>query len=100
MYGTPKEDKVIPCMVNGVLGFMPESLVDAAEKDMVNKPSHYQSGKFEVIDVIEAFHLDKDFYLANVIKYILRSGKKENTLQDLKKARWYLDRKIQNLEQK
>jgi len=72
---------------------------------MVNHPAHYQSeGGIEVIDVVEAF--DLDFCIGNVIKYVLRAGKKWSnpkewasaTLEDLKKARWYLDRKIANLE--
>ena len=41
-----------------------------------------------------------DFYLGNVIKYILRHNKKGKPLEDLKKARWYLDREIEKLEEK
>jgi hypothetical protein len=59
-------------------------------KEMVNSPSHYQSSKFEVIDVIESFGLC--FCLGNAIKYILRAGKKENARQDIDKAIWYLNR--------
>ena len=67
--------------------------------DMVNHPPHYQSDKgIEVIDVIEAFAAD-DYFLGNVIKYALRANKKhESPLEDLKKARWYLTRKIENIE--
>lgn len=65
--------------------------------DPIN-PQHYKQGGLEAIDVIEAFQLN--FCLANCVKYILRAGKKtlNSELQDLKKARWYLDRQIKNLE--
>lgn len=66
--------------------------------DPVNSPSHYQGNGMEVVDVIEAFGLDKSFCLGNVVKYVLRAGKKDATLQDLKKARWYLDRQIAGME--
>lgn len=65
---------------------------------MVNHPSHYKSESgLEVIDVINAFTSDlkgyKAVYTANVIKYICRWNKK-NGLQDLMKAKWYLDHLI------
>lgn len=61
--------------------------------DPVNHPPHYKSPSgIEAIDVIEGFGLG--FHLGNVVKYILRAGKKEALLQDLRKARWYLDRRI------
>lgn len=66
--------------------------------DPVNKPSHYTDGKIEVIDFIEDKNLN--FNLGNSIKYISRAGKKDpnKTIEDLKKAAWYLNREIQNLE--
>lgn len=72
---------------------------------MVNHPEHYKFGdtnQYEVVKVAEAWGLDYDAYLFNVIKYVARAGKKDPSkeLQDLKKALWYLDRKIQNLENK
>ena len=66
------------------------------KNDLVNHPTHYQGNGIETIDVIECFELG--FNLGNTIKYILRSEKKENKLQDLKKANWYLLREIHNLE--
>ena len=66
--------------------------------DPVHNPSHYKSGGIEVIDVIEAFELN--FRLANVIKYVLRAGRKGDALEDLEKAAWYLDREIDKLEEK
>jgi hypothetical protein len=67
----------------------------ANKKEMVDHPDHYQGNKFEVIDIIEDFKLG--FHLGNVVKYVLRAGKKDATVQELEKARWYLDRYIQTL---
>lgn len=62
--------------------------------DNVNHPQHYQTDSgLEAIDVIEAFFMPNAL-LANVFKYIARAGKKNDRLEDLKKARWYLDREI------
>lgn len=78
-----------------------------AEKqfDDVNCPKHYTDSKIEVIDYIE----DKDlgFCLGNVIKYVSRAGRKhsasmsdkEKEINDLKKAAWYLDRRIKELQE-
>lgn len=65
--------------------------------DPVNRPSHYTSGKIEVIDFIEDQQLD--FCLGNTVKYVARAGKKDpnKTVEDLEKARWYLNRAIENL---
>lgn len=65
--------------------------------DKVNHPSYYNTGKIEVIDYIEDQNLG--FHLGNVVKYISRAGKKGDTLEDLKKAQWYLNRYIKKLEQ-
>ena len=59
------------------------------KKEKVNHPSHYNQGKYEVIDVICDWNLD--FIEGNIIKYVARSGHKDNRVEDLKKARWYLD---------
>lgn len=64
----------------------------AAQPDLVNHPPHYQGKGIEAIQVIEAF--DLGYHLGNVIKYVLRSSNKGG-VEDLKKARWYLDRYIQ-----
>jgi hypothetical protein len=67
----------------------------------IDHPSHYggKNNPYEAIKVIEAWELG--FCLGNVVKYISRAGKKhENVLEDLKKARWYLDRHISKLEGK
>ena len=62
--------------------------------DPVNHPSHYTDGKIEVIDFIEDKKLG--FSLGNAVKYIVRAGKKDptKTIEDLKKAQWYLNREI------
>lgn len=62
--------------------------------DAVDHPPHYTSGGIETIDAIEAWGLN--FHLGNAVKYISRAGKKDpaKTVEDLSKARWYLDREI------
>jgi len=66
--------------------------------DSVDHPKHYggADNPYEAIKVVEAWELN--FNLGNVLKYVSRAGKKGDTLEDLKKARWYLDREIGNLE--
>ena len=79
--------------------------MDASSKpavDFVNHPPHYQTKNgLETIDVIEAFTEDltgaEATNTGNVIKYICR-WKHKNGLEDLKKARWYLDRLIAHVE--
>lgn len=67
------------------------------EIDLVNHPPHYKSGGIESIDVIEAF--DLNFNAGSAIKYILRHGRKDNALMDLRKAAWYIKREISRLEE-
>lgn len=64
--------------------------------DPVNHPPHYTHGGIETIDAIEAW--DLGFCLGNAVKYISRAGHKGDALEDLKKARWYLDREIARRE--
>ncbi len=70
------------------------------KKEAVDHPQHYggADNTYEAIKVIEAWQLG--FCLGNTVKYISRAGKKDDIVQDLKKARWYLDREIQRLEAK
>ena len=72
------------------------------KKESVNHPAHYGGGDnpYEAIKVIEAW--DLGFHLGNTVKYISRAGLKpgEPPLKDLKKALWYLDRKVKLLEKK
>lgn len=62
------------------------------KEDVINHPSHYTDGKYEVIDFIEDYRLP--FHLGNAVKYICRAGKKDpdKYVEDLKKALWYLRR--------
>lgn len=62
--------------------------------DNVNHPAHYKVGGIETIDFIEAKKLS--YNLGNVVKYITRADHKGNTIEDLQKARWYLNREIAN----
>lgn len=73
---------------------------DAAMKqvgDAVNHPSHYTSGKIEVIDFIEDQKLP--MHLGNAVKYICRAGKKDpaKIKEDLQKAIWYLQRYVDHV---
>jgi Protein of unknwon function (DUF3310) len=79
-----------------------EIIENSNVKEMVNGPQHYggADNPYEVIKVCEAWELDQDAYLFNVVKYVARAGKKDESkeLEDLKKAAFYLNRKIKNLE--
>ena len=61
--------------------------------DPVNHPAHYKIGGIETIDFIEAKALG--YHLGNAVKYITRADHKGNRLQDLQKAKWYIDRAIE-----
>ena len=63
----------------------------------VNHPKHYNTGKIEVIDAIEEWNMG--FCDGNVIKYVARHKHKGKPIEDLKKAKWYLERLIQQYEQ-
>jgi hypothetical protein len=60
--------------------------------DPVNHPAHYTTGGVETIDFIEAKQLN--YNLGNVVKYITRADHKGNRIEDLRKAKWYLEREI------
>ena len=64
---------------------------------MKNVNQHYNED-VQPIDLIEAFNLG--FNRGNVIKYVSRAGRKDNELEDLEKALWYLEREINNLKNK
>lgn len=69
--------------------------------DVVNSPPHYKTGGIEAIEGIEASMAPEAFagYLkGSVTKYLWRYEKKGKPLEDLKKARWFLDRLIQKVE--
>ena len=66
------------------------------DNDPVNHPSHYTRGGIEVIDALEAWGMN--LHLGSAIQYIVRSPYKNNPIQDLKKAIWYLERQIKVME--
>ena len=68
------------------------------DSEAVDHPTHYNQGKIEVIDAIEEWGLD--FCEGIVIKYVARHRHKNEPLEDLMKAKWYLDRLIKRLENK
>lgn len=79
------------------------NLSDHIANDMVDRPAHYTHGKYEAIDIIEDAIEDapsvKDGFLqAQTLKYLLRLWHKIDSLEDAKKARWYLNRLIDSLE--
>ena len=61
----------------------------------VNHPSHYNQGSIEVIAAIDDWKLG--FSLGNAVKYIARAGHKLNAIEDLEKAKWYIDHEIERL---
>lgn len=71
-------------------------------RDMVNSPAHYNSGKVEVIEYIlqvaANYPGDEAALVGNVIKYVSRAPLKGNKKQDLEKARWYLNKLIEIAE--
>lgn len=69
-----------------------------SKKELVNHPNHYggKDNPYEAIKVIENWKLG--FCLGNTVKYISRAGKKDDVVQELEKALWYLKREIKNLK--
>ena len=85
--------------INDAPTYAQEQLADVERRETVNHPSYYTTGGIEAIDVIEAWGLG--FNLGNVVKYIARAGRKTaDSLQDLRKAAWYLDREIKRRERR
>lgn len=74
---------------------MGTSLHDTLEEDVVNHPNHYTShpSGVECIQVTE--HMN--FCVGNAVKYLWRAGLKDATVQDLEKAKWYIDREIKRI---
>jgi len=93
---------------------MPKTITESLPEDFdpVNNPSHYLSPNalskvyvdnnggiwVEVIDIIEAWGYHKCAYLFNTVKYLLRASLKGATVQDLKKVKYYIDKRIELLE--
>ena len=86
------------CFKNRPTAWCLEIADKGTQPDSVNHPSHYTSGKIEVIDFIEDKELG--FHLGNAVKYISRAGRKnpDKIVEDLQKAVWYINREIGRLE--
>ena len=69
----------------------------SSKREAVDHPDHYNKG-IEVIDYIDS--RDFNFTIGNIIKYVSRHRHKSKPLEDLKKAKWYLDRLIKKYEDK
>ncbi len=109
---SPKEEYIYETMGSATKEWHDEELryqsppkVEAEElfckKHSAIRPAHYggKDSTYEVFNVLEAWELDKDFYLGNVIKYVARAGKKNKSKEkeDLQKALVYLQRRIDSL---
>lgn len=75
-----------------ILNKEPSITMEEPKSDPVNHPAHYKVGGMETIDFIEAKGLT--YHLGNAVKYISRADHKGDRLQDLEKAKWYLERAI------
>lgn len=75
-----------------------EDFREGHKPEMVDHPAHYggADNPYEAIKVIDAW--DLNFCLGNTVKYISRADHKGKRLEDLKKARWYLDHAIESME--
>jgi hypothetical protein len=89
-FKSPVEEPCVSCK-----GFAKWTDKSTFQEDVVNKPKHYNVG-LEPIEAIESWKLG--YNLGNVIKYVARADHKGKRLEDLKKARWYLDREINKNE--
>lgn len=72
------------------------------QTDTVNSPSHYNQTNIEAIDIIEdvtaGYQSNVKYHIGNAIKYLIRAPFKNNTVEDLKKAVWYINRAVGKLE--
>ena len=100
-----QEDKMFPKFQSNARALPTANSIGKTffKDDRVNSPSHYTSGKREVIDIIEDAVKDAPSTIygmlqAQVLKYMLRVWLKDNPLEDLKKAQWYLTRLIDHYE--
>ena len=87
-------DKSITDMIREQGGPTDEEMMNAPPiADPVNHPAHYKIGGIETIDFIEAKKLN--YNLGNAVKYVTRADHKGNRREDLEKARWYINREIE-----
>lgn len=91
-------DKEIEQVINEE--YEKDSSINKDKQDMIN-PSHYKKGGIEAIDYMKAKSTPEEFkghLRLTALKYLSRYGQKDNGLQELEKAKWYLDRLIQELK--
>jgi len=99
-YNTDFVDLTTPQEREAILDLLAEEAQEDGLYDNVDKPSHYNTGKIECIEAIEEALTDEEirgYFKGNCLKYLWREQYK-NGLEDLKKARWYIDRLIKRLE--
>lgn len=72
------------------------TVMSQPENNPIAHPPHYNQGRIECIDVIEDWKLG--FHLGNAVKYICRAPHKGNEAEDLQKARWYIERRLRELQ--
>lgn len=97
LYVAANESPCINCIHTHHEGNYPDLYVDANESDNVNHPAHYETGKYECIEVmLEVFGTEaiKDFCQLNAFKYLYRCNRK-NGDEDIKKALWYLNKYLE-----
>jgi hypothetical protein len=93
---------LVEVMIPNCVDFLSEKQEEKKEtdnKDLINHPGHYTSGKYEVMDVIEDWGFNSNFRLACALKYLARCEHKGKKIEDLKKAIWYLEREISKCEE-
>jgi hypothetical protein len=92
----PRGEKVTEIRVSELL-----AMKQKEKADMVNHPTHYKVGGIETIDYMKAKSTPEEFkghLRLTAIKYLSRTGYKDDALQDLKKAQWYLNKLVQECE--
>lgn len=97
------KDTAIGCPTAAGIGLVPKDLSNRiVTLDPGPRPDYYggKENTYEVFNVLEAWGLDRDFYLGNTLKYLARAGKKDPTKyrEDLEKAMVYLQRRIDSLD--
>ena len=86
--------------VDPVRDLLSTPLNEEKVEDVVNHPSHYESGKFECIEVMEealGYDAVRDFCICNAFKYLYRH-KRKNGYEDIKKAQWYINKYVDMTE--
>jgi hypothetical protein len=81
------------------LKYNPHFEEEVTASDMVNHPAHYTAGKYEVADVADDWYAN-DPHLWNATKYMARWDKKGDPIENLEKAIWFINRKINKLKEK